>query len=132
VNAYSERRLKRSPLRDVAAMIRSFYNVAYEGFLNTTHVQTEEISELLPFADFWAHYMSHFFLKAYMEKVKDGQFIPSEKEDFEVLIQTFVLENALHYFNLELARQPERALIPLRIIQTILEPDQAVRVEEMA
>jgi maltose alpha-D-glucosyltransferase/alpha-amylase len=129
IRSYSERRLKRSPLRDVAAMVRSFYNVAYEGFLNTTQAQPEEIDEMLPFADYWAHYMCNFFLKAYTDKVKEGRFVPEERDDFKVLIQTFLLENTLHYFNLELARHPKQAIIPLRIMQTILEPGGEVAVE---
>ena len=117
---YSERRLKRSPLRDVAAMIRSFYYVAYEGFLTSAQMQPQEQNNLLPFAGFWAHYMSGFFLKAYLEEIKDTAFIPDNKEDFEVLIQTFLLENALHWFNYEITLRPERVVIPLRIIQTII------------
>ncbi|HEX8358158.1 MAG TPA: alpha-amylase, partial [Segetibacter sp.] len=117
---FSERRLKRSPLRDVAAMVRSFYYVAYEGFLGSAQMQSDEQNELLPFADFWAHYMSNFFMKAYIDEAKDLGFIPKEKEDFEIIIESFLLENALHWFNYELAHRPERVIIPLRIIQTII------------
>jgi maltose alpha-D-glucosyltransferase/alpha-amylase len=118
---YSERRLKRSPLLDVAAMIRSFYYVAYEGFLSSAQMQTEEQTTLLPFADFWAHYMSSFFMKAYLDEINGSAFIPDDVKDFEVLIQTFLLENALHWFNYEVTHRPQRAVIPLRIIQTIVE-----------
>ena len=120
--AYSERRLKRSPLRDVAAMIRSFYYVAYEGFLHTTHAQTDEIENLLPFADFWAHYMTNFFMKAYLDHVQGQNFVPDNTEDFEVLMQTYMLENALQFFSLELSQDPKQAIIPLRIIQSIASP----------
>lgn len=117
---FSERRLKRSPLRDVAAMIRSFYYVAYEGFLTSSQMQEEEQNSLLPLADFWAHYMSNFAMKAYLEETRDIAFVPDAKEDFEILIQSFLLENALHWFNYEVAHRPERVVIPLRIIQTII------------
>ncbi|RYF85293.1 MAG: alpha-amylase, partial [Chitinophagaceae bacterium] len=117
---YSERRLKRSPLRDVAAMVRSFYYVAYEGFFVSPQMPGDEQQELLPFASFWAHYMSNFFMRAYLEETKDAAFIPQEKEDFEILLQTFLLENALHWFNYELTLRPERVVIPLRIIQMIM------------
>jgi len=117
---FSERRLKRSPIRDLAAMIRSFYYVAYEGFLTSSQMQTEEQNSLLPLADFWAHYMSNFFMKAYLNETKEIAFIPEEKEDFEILIQSYLLENALHWFNYEVAHRPERVVIPLRIIQKII------------
>lgn len=117
---YSERRLKRSPLRDVAAAIRSFYYVAYEGFLSSSQMQKEEQTSLLPFAGFWAHYMSSFFMKAYLDEIKGTDFIPADEKDFEVLIQTFLLENALHWFTYEVAHRPERVVIPLRIVETVM------------
>jgi maltose alpha-D-glucosyltransferase/alpha-amylase len=117
---FSERRLKRSPLRDVSAMIRSFYYVAYEAFLTSPQMQSEEQNELMPFADFWAHYMSNFFMKAYLDEASDLGFVPDSKEDFKIIIQSFLLENALHWFNYELAHRPERVVIPVRIIQTVV------------
>jgi maltose alpha-D-glucosyltransferase / alpha-amylase len=117
---FSERRLKRSPLRDVAAMVRSFYYVAYEGFLSSSQMQADEQNSLLPFADFWAHYMSSFFIRSYIEEIKGLMFIPDREEDFEILIQSFLLENALHWLNYELAHRQERVIIPLRIIQSII------------
>ncbi|HEY0041065.1 MAG TPA: maltose alpha-D-glucosyltransferase [Flavisolibacter sp.] len=120
---FSERRLKKSPLRDVAAMIRSFYYVAYEGFLTSAQMQDEEQNSLLPLADLWAHYMSNFFMKAYLEETRGLSYAPGETEDFEILIQSFLLENALHWFNYEVAHRPERVVIPLRIIQSIMKKE---------
>ena len=116
----SERRLKRSPLRDVAAMIRSFYYVAYEEFLSSPQIHKEEQDVLFPFAEFWAHYMSMFFMKAYLDEINGSGFTPDNEADFEILMETYLLENALHWFNHELIHRPERAIIPLRIIQMII------------
>ncbi|MDQ3278743.1 MAG: maltose alpha-D-glucosyltransferase [Bacteroidota bacterium] len=118
--AFSDRRLKRSPLRDVTAMVRSIYYVAYESFYTTTHVQNNEVADLLPFADFWAHYVSMFFMKAYLDKVKGHNFVPETKEDFTILLQTYLVENALQYLNIELVQHPRQAVIPLRILRTVL------------
>jgi maltose alpha-D-glucosyltransferase/alpha-amylase len=101
-------------------MIRSFYYVAYEEFLSSSQVQQGEQNSLLSFADFWVHYMSGFFMRAYLDEIKGSGFIPEDEADFEVLIQTYLLENALHWFNYEVAHRPQRAVIPLRIIQTII------------
>jgi maltose alpha-D-glucosyltransferase/alpha-amylase len=118
--SYSERRLKRSPLRDVAGMIRSFHYVAYEGFFATEHVQKEEINNLLPFADLWAFYMSSFFMKAYLDGVQGSMFVPTDKADFEVMIETYLLEKAVFDLNYDLQNRPGYAVVPLSIINSVI------------
>lgn len=117
---FSERRLKRSPLRDVASMIRSISNVAYEGFLKTTHVQPENLHTVLPFARLWAYHMVGFFMKAYLDTVKDSSFIPADKQDLKMMVETYMIEKALYDLNYELKNRPDWVLIPLRTIQTII------------
>jgi maltose alpha-D-glucosyltransferase/alpha-amylase len=118
--SYSERRIKRSPARDLADMITSFHYTAYEGFFTNGHIKKEELESLLPFAEQWAHYMGGFFLKAYRETVGDKPLLPQNKEDFEVLLDTFLLEKALVHFNYELNNRPAWAVVPLRMIKSIM------------
>jgi maltose alpha-D-glucosyltransferase/alpha-amylase len=117
---YSERRLKRSPLRDVSSMVESIYHIAYEGFFTTSQLQKNQVNSLLHFAQFWAYHMSQFFLHAYLEVVRDSAVIPKEKEDLQMLLETFLLENALLYLNYEVNYRREYSIVPLKIIQSIL------------
>jgi maltose alpha-D-glucosyltransferase/alpha-amylase len=119
-NRYSEARLKRSPLSDVASMIRSFYYAGYEGFLSTAHVKQQEIKHLIPYANLWIHYMSGFFLKAYLETVRKTALIPASDEDLKVLLQYYLLEKAVYALNYELINRPEKAIIPLSMIRNVL------------
>lgn len=120
LRSYSERRIKRSPIRDIADMIHSFHYTAYEGFYKNDHISSEEISNLLPFADVWAHYMSGFFLKAYLGHVKDSPLVPQDKTEFEIVLNTFLLEKALAHLNWELNNRPEWVRAPLRIITSVM------------
>lgn len=117
---YSVRRLKRSPLRDVAEMIISFHYTAYEGFFSNDHIRKDELNQLLPFAEQWAHYMSGFFTKAYFEKVQGSALIPKEKDDLKIVLETFLLEKSLAHFNDNLQTGPGWVTVPLHIIQTII------------
>jgi maltose alpha-D-glucosyltransferase/alpha-amylase len=117
---YSERRLKRSPLRDVASMIRSFFYVSHKAFFTTGQVPKNEVHSLLHFADLWAHYMSNFFLDAYLEKARQASFIPHEKQDLDIMLRTYLLEGAMHNLNYELNNRHEYVIIPLRLIHFIL------------
>ncbi len=118
--SYSERRLKRSPLRDVVDMIRSFYYVAYEGFLISNQVSAEQLPQLLPFAGFWAHYMSGFFVKAYLGVVADTSFIPDGPAELAMMVDTYLLEQGLTDLKQELAHRPDRVRIPLALIESVI------------
>ncbi len=115
----SERRLKRSPLRDVASMIRSFYYTAYEGFFSNTHLSKEETQKILSFALIWAHYMSCFFLKSYYENLGKNGLIPAEMDDLSVMMEAYIIEKAFVALNYELDKRPEYIIVPLKLIESI-------------
>ena len=121
--SYSERRLKRSPLRDVAGMIRSFHYAAYGSLVLDSHIRKEDFSKLIPFVEQWYHYMSGFFMKAYLDTVKGSAFIPSNKEDLDTLVTTFLLEKAIYELNYELNNRPGWVMIPLRGIKDLMKAD---------
>ena len=119
--SYSERRLKRSPLRDVAGMLRSFHYAAYGGLLLNERVRKEDLPKLLPLAEQWYHYVSGFFMQAYLETAKGSGFLPREHEDLDTMLQTYLLEKAIYELNYELNNRPDWILIPLRGIKTIMD-----------
>lgn len=121
--SYSERRLKRSPLRDVAGMIRSFHYAAYGSLFLDNHIRKEDFPKLMPFVEQWYHYMSGFFMKAYLETVEGSAFIPDNKADLEVLITTFLLEKSLYELNYELNNRPDWVMIPLKGIKALMKKD---------
>ena len=118
--SFSARRLKRSPLRDMAEMIISFHYVAYEGFFASHQIHKEELQSLLPFAELWAHYISGFFLKAYFEKVQGTALIPREKNDLEIVLTTFLIEKSLTHFIDNINSKPDFVIVPLHIIKSVL------------
>ena len=127
--SYSERRLKRSPLRDVASMVRSFYYVAYEGFMNNNQASKEETQLLLPYAEFWGNAMSSFFIKAYLETTQGSSFIPNDPDDLSMMLETFMLERAIYDLNYELNHRPAWVRVPLHLIQSIVDQKETVNDE---
>jgi maltose alpha-D-glucosyltransferase / alpha-amylase len=120
IKSYSARRLKRSPLRDIAEMIISFHYVAYEGFFASHQINKDELRSLLPFAELWAHYISGFFLKTYFEKVQGTALIPKEKNDLEIVLNTFLIEKSLTHFIDNIDTKPDFVIVPLHIIRSVL------------
>ncbi|GAA4330688.1 maltose alpha-D-glucosyltransferase [Flaviaesturariibacter amylovorans] len=116
--SYSERRIKRSPLRDVAQMIASIYQTTFEGFRHSAHLPADN-SAYLAYAERWAYLMSGFFAKAYFEAVQDTPFVPADPADREMLLQTFLIERALRHINEDLQTDPGRAGAPLSLLRSV-------------
>jgi len=118
---YSERRLKRSPLRDVASMIRSFHSAAYGNLLLDEQIPREEINKLMPVMEAWYRFISRIFLRAYVDAADGAPFIPKTEEDMNTLMTTFLLEKLLNELHDELNDRPAWVVIPLNGIKSILE-----------
>ena len=116
----SERRFKRSPLRDVAGMIRSFHYASYSTLLQDQFGTQKQEDDMREWAEVWFHHISRFFIQGYLEQVKANDFIPQEEGDLKILLDTFLLEKAVYELNYELNNRPDWVLIPLRGIKSII------------
>jgi maltose alpha-D-glucosyltransferase/alpha-amylase len=118
--SFSERRLKRSALRDVAGMIRSFHYAAYNALFQQEGLRREDIDYLEAWAEQWYQYASGFFMHNYLSKTRGSGIVPAKEEDFEILIHTFLLEKAIYELGYELNNRPDWVLIPIRGIKYIM------------
>jgi len=119
--ALSERRLKRSPLRDVAGMIMSFHYAAYNSLLKHIPFGPEELQRLEPWAVLWYRYVSGVFLSSYFNTVKDAPFIPKDREELDIMLRAYLLEKAIYELGYELNNRPDWIRIPIKGIKDLLE-----------
>jgi maltose alpha-D-glucosyltransferase/alpha-amylase len=118
----SERRLKRSPLRDIAGMIRSFHYAAYTSLSTAAReiAGVEERDTLSAIADLWYKYVSAVFLRSYLDTVGEAPLVPADREDFNTLLKTFMLEKAIYELGYELNNRPDWVRVPLAAIAELL------------
>jgi maltose alpha-D-glucosyltransferase/alpha-amylase len=119
----SERRIKRSPLRDVAGMLRSFNYAGYSALFSQRDsglIRPEDLAFLEISAQFWRLWVSAAFLKAYLEEASKGNFIPRAKEDLQALLDIYLLEKAVYELGYELNNRPEWIMIPIQGIRELL------------
>ncbi|NJO42296.1 MAG: maltose alpha-D-glucosyltransferase [Cyanobacteria bacterium CRU_2_1] len=119
----SERRMKRSPLRDLAGMLQSFY------YASRTALRREEESGLLrtenlPLMEQWAQFFyawsSVSFLKRYLITIADASFLPQGRPELQVLLDAYLLEKAVYELGYELKNRPDWVEIPLERILELL------------
>jgi maltose alpha-D-glucosyltransferase/alpha-amylase len=115
-----ERRLKRSPLRDVAGMIRSFHYAAQTALRHQRTLPPGDAALLEPWLEFWTLQIGARFLSAYRTRLGDMPFIPREEELLEDLLRAFLLEKAVYELGYELNNRPGWATIPLKGIDMML------------
>jgi maltose alpha-D-glucosyltransferase/alpha-amylase len=115
-----ERRLKRSALRDVAGMIRSFHYAAYGAIFLRPAEKIADVEHLQSWADLWYFYMSGVFLDSYLQTVESGELLPADEKDFTLLLESFLLEKAVYELGYELNNRPDWLKIPIRGIENIL------------
>lgn len=118
-----ERRIKRSPLHDVAGMIRSFHYASYAALFAQVELgslRQETISKLQPWARFWYRSSTSAFLSSYISHVTATDLLPQEEEVFRAMIDAFLLEKAIYELGYELNNRPKWLRIPIYGILDLL------------
>jgi maltose alpha-D-glucosyltransferase/alpha-amylase len=110
----AERRLKQSPLKDVAGMLRSFSYAAYSSLLSYTSRHQADYDRFEPLAAFWEKWTSVAFLASYRNTAAGALFLPAEPGHFARLLDAFLLDKALYELSYELNNRPTWVRIPLR------------------
>jgi maltose alpha-D-glucosyltransferase / alpha-amylase len=119
----SQRRLKRSPLQDVAGMLRSFHYAAYAPLLaatGTVQIDNSNRQNLNAWAELWATWVGDRFLAEYLKVADGAAFLPPARADMMALLQLQLLEKAVYELGYELNNRPDWAAIPLEGISKTL------------
>jgi maltose alpha-D-glucosyltransferase/alpha-amylase len=118
-----ERRLKRSPLRDVAGMIRSFHYAAHAALLQqiergTLPALTAGLAAT--WAEYWYDWVSMTFYQAYCQTAGTAPFLPQDEDERRLLIELYLLEKAIYELGYELNHRPHWLPIPLQGIRRLM------------
>jgi maltose alpha-D-glucosyltransferase / alpha-amylase len=119
----SERRMKRSPLRDVAGMVQSFYyasRVALQREVESGMIRPESLALMEQWAQFFYYWVSVAFLKQYLTTTAHADFLPKTQPERQVLLEAFLLEKTVYELGYELDHRPDWIEIPLLRILDLL------------
>src|SRR5690606_29081062 len=117
------RRLKRSPISDVAGMLRSFHYaaaIALEDQLEHGLVTAENLPRILPWRRYWHHWVSVQFLQAYLDAMSGAGLLPASTQELETLLDAYLLDKAVYEVAYEANNRPQRLPIPLAGIVEVL------------
>ncbi len=122
-----ERRAKRSPLYDVASMIRSFHYARANGL--TALVEAERkpanvpLSQLEGWSRVWRTWSERRFLRTYEATIVGSGILSDTAEEMSVMLGVLVMEKALYEVAYEIDTRPTWAHLPLEgILECLHDP----------
>jgi maltose alpha-D-glucosyltransferase/alpha-amylase len=119
----SERRIKRSPLRDVAGMLRSF-DYASRTAMRSPWVEdlsAEAKASLGEWAHAWTRWVSATFLGHYFEVAGDSPLLPQTEDETRRMLHALLLDKAVYEIGYELDHRPEWLPVPVRGLLDLLD-----------
>jgi trehalose synthase-fused probable maltokinase len=114
-----ERRMKHSPLYDVAGMLRSFDYASWTALANDRAKAMRE--KLEPWTTYWSRRVRAHLLATYLSHVKDARCLPPSSKDAAQLLTVYELEKAVYELGYELNNRPDWVRIPLKGIKEIIQ-----------
>ncbi|HEY7135815.1 MAG TPA: maltose alpha-D-glucosyltransferase [Acidimicrobiia bacterium] len=120
----AERRHRRSPLRDVAGMLRSFHYASHAAIRDLVARGASGGDErtplaLRPWAEVWAAWVSASFLQCYLQRIDGSGLLPATPDELRVSLDVHVLDKALYELAYELGSRPDWVGIPITGILAI-------------
>ncbi|MGE0685813.1 MAG: putative maltokinase, partial [Dehalococcoidia bacterium] len=111
----TERRIRRSPLRDVSGMLRSFSYAVHTALqeLRASGLEGAPEERARQWGRFWEAWVCSTFLRAYLDEAKRSKTLVADWAEIELLLDVFMLEKVVYEIGYELNNRPDWLVVPL-------------------
>jgi len=79
----------------------------------------ENLKTFENFGEIWYRRMTDVFLKSYLENIKEAEIVPSERNQFEILLRIFLVEKCIYEIGYEANNRPDWLFIPLKGVKRL-------------
>jgi trehalose synthase-fused probable maltokinase len=119
-SSISDRKIKHSPLKDVAGMIRSFHYAVSAKLFYSEETQHVDLAKLQRAADRWFYLIRETFTETYLEALGKDQKLFANKAEINFLFLLHLLEKAIYEVGYELNGRPDWLKIPLKGVEQVI------------
>lgn len=116
-----DRKVKQTPLKDVAGMLRSFHYAVYATIFGATNSFNLSQEELFEAGEKYYQAISAVFLNKYVTTAMQRNLNIGYESEIKYLLKYHLLEKAVYEIGYELKARPDWVIIPLTGIRKILE-----------
>ena len=115
-----DRKVKQSPLKDVAGMLRSFHYAIYATLFDESKKWTLSRTNQFEMAERFYQLVCGLYMHGFIKTAIKGGLDIGYKPEIHYLLRYHVLEKAVYELGYELNSRPAWAIIPLRGIMKII------------
>jgi maltose alpha-D-glucosyltransferase/alpha-amylase len=121
------RKIRHSPMKDVAGMLRSFHYAVSAKFYFSNEIQEIPGAAIEDAAQHWYNTVSHTYLQQYFDTFGTSNIIGTDKSEHLFLLQLHLLEKAVYELGYEFNGRPQWVKIPLKGIEQVVKEILALR-----
>ena len=126
-SSISERKIKHSPLKDVAGMIRSYHYAVSAKLFNSAETESLDPDHLQRVSDRWFNLIRDTFLNAYFEVFGAPHPLFKNNNETNFLLLIYLLEKAVYELGYEISYRPSWVKIPLKGIIDVVREIEKIR-----
>lgn len=115
-----DRKIKHSPMKDVAGMLRSFHYAVSAKLYFSPEAHAVPTEKLEAAVALWYRDVTQAFLNAYWGNISRSSVFHADQQELQFILQFHLLEKAVYELGYELNARPTWVKIPLKGIQQVL------------
>ncbi len=126
-SSIAERKIKHSPLKDVAGMIRSYHYAVSAKLFSASETEHSDRQRLIVASERWYRLMKDTFLESYLETFGSPHPLFKNNAEINYLMLIYLLEKAVYELGYELSYRPTWVNIPLKGIVEVIKEIEKLR-----
>ena len=127
-SSISERKIKHSPLKDVAGMIRSYHYAVCAKLFNSEETKDTPPEKLQIVSDRWFKLIKDTYLEAYFGTFGYPHPLFKNNNEINFLLLIYLLEKAVYELGYEISYRPDWVKIPLKGIVDVVREIEKLKV----
>lgn len=129
-SSIADRKIKHSPLKDVAGMIRSYHYAVSAKLFGSVETANIEPDQLQRVSERWFKLIRDTYLNAYLETVGSPHPLFKNSNEVNFLLLVYLLEKAVYELGYEISYRPAWVKIPLKGIIDVIHEIEKIRIAD--
>lgn len=126
-SSIADRKIKHSPLKDVAGMIRSYHYAVSAGLFTAPEASQADPERIFIAADRWYRLMRDTYLDTYLGTFGPEHPLFHNNTEINFLLLVYLLEKAVYELGYELSYRPSWVKIPLKGLVDVVREVEKLR-----